>query len=156
MTGPLRPPVQKVIESAPLLTDSITRLDVIRGLLSDFTNATKSSKQTPTDSHVLQLIRKRIKGSENAAEEAQKANREDLRAKELQQIALLRSYMTDSDIMGEDDVRIAVQQVIGKMRTESQKTDKGSVMKALVGPEGALDGQLVDKQALAKVVEGML
>ena len=129
---------------------------MIRGLLSDFTNATKASKQSPTDSHVLQLIRKRIKSSENAAEEAQKADREDLRGKELQQVALLRSYMTDSDIMGEDDVRIAVQQVIGEMRTGSQKTDKGSVMKALVGPDGALDGQLVDKQALAKMVDGML
>lgn len=138
------------------MTDLITRLDVIRGLLSDFTNATKSSKQSPTDAHILQLIRKRIKSSENAAEEAQKADREDLRGKELQQVALLQSYMTDSDIMGEDDVRIAVQQVIGEMRTGSKKTDKGSVMKALVGPGGALDGQLVDKQALAKMVDGML
>ncbi|MDI1488734.1 MAG: hypothetical protein OHK93_008010 [Ramalina farinacea] len=142
--------------TSPLQPSNRKLLDVIRGLLSDFTNATKSSKQSPTDAHILQLIRKRIKSSENAAEEAQKADREDLRGKELQQVALLQSYMTDSDIMGEDDVRIAVQQVIGEMRTGSKKTDKGSVMKALVGPGGALDGQLVDKQALAKMVDGML
>ena len=104
----------------------------------------------------MQLIQKRIKSSENAAEEAQKANREDLRGKELQQIALLKSYVTDSDIVAENDVRIAVQQVIGKMRTESKRTDKGSVMKALLGPDGALEGHLVDKQALAKMVDGML
>ena len=134
----------------------ICRLDVLRGLLSDTTNAAKASNPVTTDAHMIQIIRKRAKSSEGAAKEAEDAKRDDLRDKELKQIAVLESYIKDSNSMSEDDVKGAVQETIGNMRTEGRKTDKGSVMKALVGPGGLLDGQLVNKKEVASIVSGML
>ncbi|KAL9125230.1 MAG: hypothetical protein Q9217_005532 [Psora testacea] len=131
-------------------------LDVLRGLVSDTTNAAKTSSPVTTDSDMLQLIRRRVRNSELAAKEAENAKRSDLQDKELQQVAILESYVKDSDVLGEGDVRIIVQQTIGKLRTEGLKADKGGVMKALVGPGGALDGQLVDKKDVGRIVDGML
>ena len=105
---------------------------------------------------MLQLIRKRAKSSEIAAKEAEDANRDDLRGKELQQIAVLEAYIKDSNVMGEEEVKTVVQQTIGKMRMEGNRCDKGSVMKALVGPGGALNGQLVDRKDVTNIVDGML
>lgn len=132
------------------------RLDVLRGLISDTTNANKTSNPATTDSHILQIIRKRAKSSEDASKEASNANRSDLVDKEEQQIAILNAYVKNSNMMSEDDLRAAIQQSIGQLRTNGSKTDKGSVMKALLSPGGSLDGQLVDKKEVTKIVDGML
>ncbi|KAL9099538.1 MAG: hypothetical protein Q9163_004977 [Psora crenata] len=132
------------------------RLDVLRGIISETTNAAKTSNPITTDSHMLQLIRKRVRSSEAAAKEAENAKRNDLRDKELQQVAVLEAYVIDSNGMGEEHLKKVVQETIGRLRTEGQKSDKGSVMKALVGPGGTLDGQLVDRHDVAKLVDGML
>ena len=105
---------------------------------------------------MLQLIRKRAKNSEAAAREAENAKRNDLRDKELRQVAVLESYVTDAHFVEEEDVKIVVQQTIGKLRTEGNKADKGSVMRALIGPGGALEGELVNNKDVAKLVDGML
>lgn len=105
---------------------------------------------------MLKIIRKRVKSSEGAVTEFQNAKREDLMAKEKAQIQVLEEYIQNSDVMSEEDMTKVIQDVIGNMRTEEKKTDKGSVMKALVGPGGALDGQLVDRKDVARVAEGML
>ena len=105
---------------------------------------------------MIQLIRKRIKSSEAAAMEAEDAKRNDLRDKELQQATMLEAYIKDSNMMKEEDVERLVQQTIVNMRAEGQRTDKGSIMKALVGPGGAFDGKLVDRKDVAKVVEKTL
>ncbi|KAL9636006.1 MAG: hypothetical protein Q9164_003108 [Protoblastenia rupestris] len=152
---PLLVKVRDDMKAAMRSKDS-ARLDVLRGLISETTNAAKTSSPVTTDSHMLQLIRKRAKSSEIAAKEAEDANRDDLRGKELQQVAVLVAYIKDSNFMGEEEVKIVVQQTIGKMRMEGNRCDKGSVMKALVGPGGALNGQLVDRKDVANIVDGML
>ena len=135
---------------------SLIRLDVLRGLISDATNATKTSNPITTDYQMLQVIRKRVKSCEGAAKEAEDAKREDLRDKELQQITVLEGYIKDSSFVSEENVKMTVQKTIGKIRTEGGKADKANVMKALIGQNGALDGQLVDKKLVAAVVDGML
>ena len=131
-----------------------SRLDVLRGLISDVTNAAKTSKPVASDGQMLNIIRKRIKNSEAAVEEFQNANRDDLKSREVAQIAVLESYIGENDSMGEEDITRVIQDVIGKLRTEEKTVNQGSVMKSLVGPGGSLENQAVDKQVVAKLVKG--
>ena len=88
--------------------------------------------------------------------EFEAAGRTDLKDKEAAQIIILEEYVKHSNVMSEEDMTKAIEETIGKMRTEEKKADKGSVMKALIGPGGALDGRVVDKKDMAKFVDGML
>ena len=123
--------------------------------MSDITNAAKSSQPVATDSQMLNIIRKRVKSSVAAAEEFSNAKREDLISREIAQITVLQEYMP-SETLKEEDLKTTVQNVIGVMRTESKQISLGSVMKTLVAIGGPLDGQLVDKKDVAKIVQGML
>ena len=127
----------------------------MRGIISEVTNAAKSSKPITTDSQMLDIIRKRVKSSESAAEEFQNAKREDLRAREVAQSGVLQEYMP-SKTLSEEDLTTIIQDAIGKMRTEGKDINRGSVMKALVADGGSLDGQLVDKKDVAMMVQGMI
>ncbi|KAL9136361.1 MAG: hypothetical protein Q9175_002437 [Cornicularia normoerica] len=146
--------VRSDLKAAMKAKDS-SRLDVLRGLISDVTNAAKTSKPITTDAQMLKIIQKRVKSSEAAVEEFQSAKRDDLKDREVAQIAILEAYM-DRDSMGEDDITRAIQDVIGKLRSEEKTVNQGSVMKSLVGPGGTLEDQLVDKQVIVKLVKGML
>lgn len=130
------------------------RLDVLRGLISDVTNAAKTSKPVTTDVQMLQIVRKRVKSSEAAVEEFQNAKREDLKDREVAQIAVLEAYISESGSMGEDEIAKAIQDVIGRMRSEEKTVNQGSVMKSMVGPGGTLAESTVDKQVVAKLVKG--
>lgn len=119
------------------------------------TNAAKSSQPVTTDSQMLNIIRKRVKSSVAAAEEFSNAKREDLRSREIAQITVLEEYMP-SETLKEEELKSTIQNVIGTMRTEGKQISQGSVMKTLVAVGGPLDGQLVDKKDVARVVKGML
>ena len=105
---------------------------------------------------MLQIIRKRVKSSEAAVEEFQSAKRDDLKDREVAQIAVLTAYISTTDSMGEDDIKRAIQDVIYKMRSEEKTVNQGSVMKYMVGPGGTLEDRMVDKQVVAKLVKGGL
>ena len=104
---------------------------------------------------MLNILRKRVKSSVAAAEEFSNAKREDLRSRELAQITVLQEYMP-SNTLKEEDLKTTIQDVIGVMRTESKHVSQGNVMKTLVAVGGPLDGQLVDKKDVAKIVQSML
>ena len=104
---------------------------------------------------MLNIIHKRVKSSEAAAEEFHDAKREDLRAREVAQITVLEEYMP-SKTLNEEDLVTIIQDAIRKTRTDGTDANRGSVMKALVGEGGALDGQLVDKKEVARLVTRML
>lgn len=103
---------------------------------------------------MLQIIRKRVKSSEAAVREFQTAKRDDLKDREVAQIAVLEAYISNSESMGEDDIKKAIQDVIYKMRSEEKTVNQGSVMKYMVGPGGTLEDRMVDKQVVAKLVKG--
>lgn len=146
----------RALSRLQILIKSLSRLDVLRGLIAETTNAAKTSTPVTTDSHMLKIIQKKIKSSREVIVQFEEAKRADLKEKESAQVKVLEEYMKDSGIMSDEDLTIAIQQSIGTMRTEGTKTDKGSVMKHLVGPGGALENQLVDKKEVARIVDGML
>ena len=129
---------------------------MLRGLIADTTNASKTSNPPTTDSHILSIIRKRIKTSEAAAEEAKTAARKDLFSREQQQISVLESYLAHVQVVGEQEIASAVQKVLAALSGEGKKIDRGSLMKALIGPGGALDGQVVEKKKVAEAVDKVL
>ena len=131
-----------------------SRLDVLRGLISDVTNAAKTSKPVTTDAQMLNIIRKRVRSSEAAVEEFQNAKRDDLKSREVAQIAVLEAYIGESGSVGEDDITRAILDVVGRLISEEKTVNQGSVMKLLVGPGGTLEDQVVDRQAVARLVKG--
>ena len=97
-----------------------------------------------------------MNSSVNAASEFEQAGRTDLQEKERAQLSVLEGYVKSSGMMDEAELQRIVQDHMEKMKTEGQRLDKGTAMKALVGPGGALEGQLVDKKDVAKVVDRCL
>ena len=102
---------------------------------------------------MLKIIQRRVKSSEAAVEEFQSAKRDDLKDREVAQIAVLETYI-DSNVMGENDITRAIQDVISRMRLEEKIVNQGSVMKSLVGPGGTLENQPVDTQIVSSLVKG--
>ena len=135
------------------LRPDLNRLDVLRGLLSDVTNAAKTTNPVTTDAQMLKIIQRRVKSSEAAVEEFQSAKRDDLKDREVAQIAVLEAYI-DRNVMGENEITRAIQDVIGIMRSEEKIVNQGSVMKSLVGPGGTLENQPVDRQIVSRLVKG--
>lgn len=131
-------------------------LNVLRALLAEITNASKTSSPIKTDLQLLSLLRKRAAASRTAVQEFSAANRVDLKDKEEAQVAVLEEYAGEVDTVGEEEITRVVGELIGRMRTDKKKVDLGSVLKALVGPGGGFDGKPVEKAEVAKIVKGML
>ena len=134
---------------------AIERLDVLRGIITDVTYAAKTSKPVTTDSQMISIIRKRVKSSEAAADEFKNAKRDDLEAREIAQINVLQEYVPHNTVE-ERDLKPIICDVIESMRTGSKHISQGNVLKVLFSENGALDGQLVDKGNVTKLVRDMI
>ena len=101
---------------------------------------------------MLNIIRKRIKSSEAAATDFQAAKREDLRAREVAQIAVLNTFILDSNSIGADEITATAQGAITEIKTQEKEVNLGSVMKALLGPGGRLEEKQMDRSDVARIV----
>lgn len=133
-----------------------SRLNVLRAVLAETANASKTSSPIKTDIQLLLLLRKQIAASMSAAEEFSAANRDDLRDKEQAQIAVMEDYASGVQTVGQAEIAEVAANIIGKMRTDGQTTSMGNVLRALVGPGGAFEEKPVDKAEVARIVKGML
>jgi len=132
------------------------RLNVLRGILAETTNASKTSTPFKTDIQLLSLLRKRAAASKAAAQEFGAAKRDDLRDKEEAQIAVLNEYASKVKVAGKDEVMETIAKVIEEMRTQGISVNTGSVLKAVIGAGGALDGRPVENAEVASIVKEML
>ena len=105
---------------------------------------------------MLGILRKKVKSSEAALAEFRAAKREDLAARETAQIAIMDEYLQDSDSMGDEEITKVVQNIIGTLKNEGKTINRGTIMKALVGPGGSLEARSVDKSDVARVVGSIL
>ena len=71
-------------------------------------------------------------------------------------MAVLEEYASNVKTVDHDELAKVAGAVISKMRTEGQIVNTGTVLKALVGPGGELDGKAAEKAEVAKIVKGML
>lgn len=138
-------------------TDEI-RLNVLRGLLAEVTNASKTPTPYTSDVQLLKLLKKRSEASKAAALEFESAEREDLKNKELAQVAVLEEYASASSVksLSEDEMAFAIQSVIEKRRNEGQPLNLGSVMKDLMQPGGAFNGTAVDGKEVSNLIKNLI
>lgn len=129
-----------------------TKLAVIRGLLTAFTNELVATNRTPQDmlkdDEVLSVIKRAAKQRKESITQYEAAGRTDLSEPEKAELAILETYLPT--LMSQEQIRPIVE---AKM-TELGITDKskmgmlvGAVMKELTGKADGAD--------VKAVVEGM-
>lgn len=132
------------------------RLNVLRAILAEVTNAAKLNTPYNTDMQLVSLLKKRSKAAKEAGRTFVSAGRADLSAKEEAQAQIMDGYASGVDMMSEDDIRQVVKEAILEMRSQDPSLKAGIVMKTLLAPGGRMNGQPVDKALLAGVVKETL
>lgn len=128
------------------------RLGVLRTVLADITNASKTSTPITDDLTLLALLKKKISQSQTAIEEFYQADRKDLVRKEEEQLEVLQEYAGNVSVMSKDDVREVVKATIEEIKSAGRKVALGDVMKSITGPGGKLEGRMVEKSTVVSVV----
>jgi uncharacterized protein YqeY len=131
------------------------RLSVLRSLLTQTLNASKTSNPVNTDMQMLALLRKSANASRAALEEFKNAGRMDLAEKEESQVKIMEEYAGGVEVVGEEEIRRTVKEMVEKMKAEGSKMQMGEVLKKVFGPEGFGD-KPVEKGDVAKVVKEIL
>ncbi|KUJ06276.1 uncharacterized protein LY89DRAFT_692614 [Mollisia scopiformis] len=131
------------------------RLSVLRALLSQTLNASKTSNPINTDMQMLALLRKSANASKAASEEFKNAGRQDLADKEDLQVSIMEEYAGDVKVLGEEEIRAAVAGVVEGLRSEGGKLAMGDVLKRVFGPE-VLGDKPVEKGDVARIVKEIL
>lgn len=128
------------------------RLNVLKGLVSDYTNASKTAKPIRTDIQMLSMLRKKSENAKNNAQGFQAASRQDLVDKEQAEAAVLDEYAGTVQTISNEDIEAAVKSVIEDMNAKQEKLDKGTVLKRLIAPGGVFDGKPVEKPVVSQLV----
>jgi uncharacterized protein YqeY len=131
------------------------RLSVLRALLAQTLNASKTSTPINTDMQMLALLRKSANASRAASEEFKNAGRQDLADKEDSQRKIMEEYASSVQTMGEDEIRAKVQSVVDAMKSEGAKMQMGEVLKKVFSPE-VLGDKPVERAEVAVIVKQLL
>ncbi|KAI9670948.1 MAG: hypothetical protein M1831_005033 [Alyxoria varia] len=131
------------------------RLSALRSVLSDVTNSSKTSNPINTDIQLLGVLRKRVRASQDAAEELGANGRQEMKVKEEEQIAVLEEYASSVQTVSDDEIRERVGQVMNELAMEVKegKAKKGEAMKRLLGPGGVFEGKPVEKKDVVNIVD---
>jgi uncharacterized protein YqeY len=129
------------------------RLNVLRSLLAEVTNAAKSPNPVKTD---MSMLRKRQAAAKAASAEFKAAGREDLVEKEQGQVDILNEYAGGVETMTVEDVKAAIKSTIDELKAKTPDLKAGPVMKAIFAPGGSLDGKNVEKSMVPGIVKELL
>ncbi|KAI9775040.1 MAG: hypothetical protein M1839_001592 [Geoglossum umbratile] len=132
------------------------RLSVLRSILAEVTNLSKTNNPIKKDVQLLVLLRKRSAAAKIAAEEFKTHQRLDLSEKEELQGKILEDYVGQVDVVGEAEARSAVERVVGGLKSSGEMVNVGVVMKRILSEEGELEGMPVDRGELARLVKEIL
>ena len=134
--------LQPELKSAMRAKDK-PRLAVLRSLLAEITNASKTPKPVSNDAALYSLLSKHIKASQAAIEEFEAAKRQDLVEKEQGQVDILEGYLGRIEVVGEEEIREIVKEVGGGEAKVGMVV--GKVM-------GRVKGRPVDVEVVKRVV----
>jgi hypothetical protein len=132
------------------------RLSVLRGVLADITNSTKTATPIKDDIALLALLKKRIYTSKHSIQEFSQADRKDLVTKEEEQLGVLEEYAGQVKTMHEDDIRIAMAEAVDGVGSDGKQLGVGDIMKRIMGPGGALHNKIVEKGVVARIAKEIL
>ena len=116
---------------AAMRSGDAARRDTIRLLTAALKQREVDERKTLADTDVLGVIEKMIKQRRDSIAQFEQGGREDLAAKERQELALLQAYMPQA--MGEDEVAAAVAAAVMESGAAGP-ADMGKVM-ALLKPK---------------------
>ena len=124
----------------------------LRGVKAAITRAEKDKGNQPlTDEEVIAVLRKQAKQRQDSIAAYSMAGREDLVQEEEEELAVIESYLPQ--LMSEDEIRAAAQQVIDELGATSPR-DMGKVMGKLMPQlKGKADGRLVN-QVVRQLLSG--
>jgi uncharacterized protein YqeY len=131
------------------------RLDILRSILAEITNASKTAKPITSDAHLLALLTKQLSASDKSLEEFQNAKREDLVEKEERQRDVLKGYLEEIPTVKTGEVDALVTEVVrelsgGQEGDAEKKPAFGLVMKGVLMK---IAGRPVDQGYVSKKVE---
>lgn len=135
--------IREQIKQAMLAKDT-EKLNVLRGILSAFTNELVAKGKTPqeklTDEEALAVIRRLAKQRKDSIEQFEKGGRADLAENEKAELQILEKYLPQ--MMSKDEIR----KIAEAKKAEMGVTDKskmgvfmGAVMKDLKGKADGAD-----------------
>ena len=127
------------------------RLAVLRGLLASFTNELVAKGRKPdeklSDEDVIAIIRRAVKQRKDSITQFRNGGREDLAAKEEEELKMLESYLPA--MMSLEDVRkiaIELKEKLGAKDKSKMGQFMGALMKELKGQaDGAEVKEIVDE-----------
>lgn len=124
------------------------RLNVLRGLLSNFTNENVSKKRKPdgelSDEEVLAVISRAVKQRKDSIEQFAKGGRNDLAETEKAELAILETYLPNQMSQEEVEIYVKAKQTQLSMIDPTKKNQFiGMVMKEL---KGKADGTVVKEE----------
>ncbi|CAG8471603.1 8799_t:CDS:2 [Scutellospora calospora] len=129
------------------------KLNVVRGLLSDITYASKSPSAksfSASDNEIYKTINRAIKRRQESIDKFTLANRLDLVENESSELSLLNSYLPQQ--MSEHEIELEVVKVIDQIGSDDAGIkDLGKVMKEL-----NLDNSRAPKKIVVEVVKKVL
>ncbi|KAL3418262.1 hypothetical protein PVAG01_09978 [Phlyctema vagabunda] len=153
-TPPMLLKIRKDLKTAMQNKDA-NRLAVLRSLLSSTLNASKTSNPINTDMQVLALLRKNVTASKTASDEFKNAGRQDLADKEENQMRIMEEYADSVKMMGDDEVRSVVQDLVNSLKSAGTNVKAGDVLRKVFSPD-ILGDKPVDKGDVSRIVKEVL
>ena len=118
------------------------RLAVIRMAWSSIRNKEIDEKKELSDEEIMAVLMKEVKQREDSIAEFKTAGRDELVAKNEEEIAILKKYLPEQ--LSDDDLKKIVQETIAAVHAAGPK-DMGKVMGAVIGKtKGRADGKKIN------------
>ena len=142
--------VKKDMQDAMRSKDEL-RLLVLRGALSEFTNALVAAKKKPTDelsdTEALAVFKRLAKQRKESAEQFTKGNRPELAEKEMKELAIIEGYLPEqaSKEQIEEVAKIKIAELGAADRTKMGQL-MGAIMKEFGGnADGTVVKEVVEE-----------
>ncbi len=114
--------------------------------------AIKLKKKSLEDKEIISVIKKLVKQHQDSIEQFKQGKREDLVAKETQELEILKSYLPPE--LSADEIKHIIEEVISQVQAKGLE-DMGRVMKEVMAKTASqADGKLVSdlvKQRLSQI-----
>ena len=126
-----------------MINKDVTVRDTIRMLLADIKRYEIDERAKADDAVISNLINRNVKQRRDSIEQFQKGGREDLVAREQEELEVILKYLPEQ--LSDDEIKDLVQKAITELSVESMK-DMGKLMGYLKPQvEGKADMSIVSK-----------
>jgi len=146
--------IREEMKEAMKSRDSL-KLEVLRGIITGFTNELVATKRTPrdtlSDEEALMVITRTSKQRKDSIEQFTKGGRTELAKKEEEELKIIESYLPK--MMDDNEVRTYILAKKNEMGIESAEQFGQLIGAVMKGLKGKADGEVV-KAIVEEVLKG--